>query len=69
MDYLNVKLNINMTFLSNHDSMFQMEMNHHNHFFVTWLKDCMFYILIKNINLISTLGSITKTICVRLEIS
>ena len=67
--YLNVKLDVNVTFLSDHDSMLQMEMNHHNHFFVAWLKDGMFYILVKNINFISTLGSVAETVCVRLEIS
>ena len=67
--YLDVKLDIDVAFLSNHDSMFQMEMNDHNHFFVTWLKDGVFYILIKNINFISTLGSVAETVCVRFKIS
>ena len=45
-----VELNVDVSFLADHDSVFQMKMQNHNHFFVARLEDRVLDIHVQNIN-------------------
>ena len=64
---LNIELDIDMSLLANHDAIFKVEMNHHNHFLVTWLENGMLDILVQNVDFITSLSSVSETICMCLQ--
>ena len=67
--YLNVELDINVPLLANHDAVLQVEVDHHYHLLVTGLEDGMLHIGVQNINLVTALRSIAKTVRMGLQIS
>ena len=64
---LNVKLDVNVTFLADHDAIFEMKMNDHNHLFVARLKHGMLDIFVQNVDLIATLRRVPKAVRVSLQ--
>ena len=64
---LDIELDINVSLLSDHNSIFEMKMNDHNHFLVAWLEYCMFYVFVKNIDLVSSLRRVSESVRVSFQ--